>query len=94
MGIQVSFSLMIDYYHKVLKYLSLVWRITLNYCSNRNCSLPDYRPAPRRDRGGRKTLLAIVSLVFGMEVAYKFATKTVIFLLNPCHVITALQVLY
>ncbi|XP_021944465.1 transmembrane protein 164 isoform X2 [Folsomia candida] len=58
----------------------------------KNCSLPEYRHAPRRDRGGRKTLLAIVSLVFGMEVAYKFATKTVIFLLNPCHVITAIQI--
>jgi len=60
--------------------------------SCRNCSLPECRSSTRRDRGGRKVLLAVVSLVFGMEVAYKFATKTVIFLLNPCHVITAIQV--
>lgn len=64
----------------------------LTVISNRNCSLPDFRSSPRRDRRGRKLLLVIVSLVFGMEVAYKFSTRTVIFLLNPCHVITALQI--
>jgi len=59
----------------------------------RNCNLPEFKYSTRRDRGGRKTLLAIVSLVFGMEIAYKLCTRTVIFLLNPCHVITALQVI-
>jgi len=62
---------------------------------SRNCGLPDLRTSSKnrqKDRGGRKTLLAIVSLVFGMEIAYKFSTRTVIFLLNPCHVITAIQV--
>ena len=32
-----------------------------------------------------------LSFVFGMEVAYKFATKQLIWLLNPCHVTSFVQ---
>lgn len=46
----------------------------------------------RRDRGGRRTLLVLMSLIWGMEIGYKFSSRTVIYLLNPCHVTTALQV--
>lgn len=46
----------------------------------------------RRDRGGRRTLLVLMSLIWGMEIGYKFSSRTVIYLLNPCHVTTAIQV--
>ncbi|XP_065163942.1 transmembrane protein 164-like [Atheta coriaria] len=46
----------------------------------------------RRDRGGRRTLLVLMSLIWGMEIGYKFSSRTVIYLLNPCHVTTALQI--
>ena len=39
----------------------------------------------------RLYLLASLSFVFGMEVAYKFATKQLIFLLAPCHVTSIVQ---
>lgn len=46
----------------------------------------------RRDRGGRRALLVLMSIIWGMEIGYKFSSKTVIYLLNPCHVTTAIQV--
>lgn len=46
----------------------------------------------RRDRGGRRALLVLMSLIWGMEIGYKFSSRTVIYLLNPCHVATAIQV--
>ncbi|XP_018569915.1 transmembrane protein 164-like [Anoplophora glabripennis] len=45
----------------------------------------------RRDRGGRRTLLVLMCLIWGMEIGYKFSSRTVIYLLNPCHVATAIQ---
>ena len=44
------------------------------------------------DRVGKRVLLVLLSVVFGIELGLKFATKTVIYALNPCHVLTAVQV--
>lgn len=46
----------------------------------------------RRDRGGRRLLLVLMSLIWGMEIGYKFSSSTVIYLLNPCHITTAMQI--
>jgi hypothetical protein len=45
-----------------------------------------------RERFGRKLLLAGLCLIWGIEIGYKLSTRQLIFILNPCHFITFLQV--
>lgn len=46
----------------------------------------------RKDSGARMVLLILMCIIWGMEIGYKFSSRTVIYLLNPCHVTTAIQV--
>lgn len=57
---------------------------------------PVVKPSPIqwRDRWGRNILLMSMCLVIGCEVGFKLQAQSTIFLLNPCHVTTAIQVYY
>jgi len=43
------------------------------------------------DRTGKKSLLGLFGLVFGMEIGFKLATRQLIWLLNPCHMLSFIQ---
>lgn len=40
----------------------------------------------------QKIILVLLTFVFGIELGFKLASKQVLYLLNPCHVITIVQV--
>lgn len=58
----------------------------------KHVTLPKKVAYVNQDCVGRRVLLIIMSLVLGMEIGFKFTSRTVIYLLNPCHITTALQV--
>ena len=45
-------------------------------------------------RAGRRLLIAFMCLTFGIELGFKFATRQMIWILNPCHIVTMIQVKY
>lgn len=57
-------------------------------------SVSNYKPnLELRERFGRKLLLAGLCLIWGIEIGYKLSTGQLIFLLNPCHVVTFIQLI-
>ena len=57
-------------------------------------SVVNYKPILElRERFGRKLLLAALCLIWGIEIGYKLSTRQLIFILNPCHMTTILQVI-
>jgi hypothetical protein len=40
----------------------------------------------------KKVLLILLCLVFGVEFGYKLCSRQVLYLLNPCHIITVIEV--
>jgi len=48
--------------------------------------------ASRGVNGARKLLLVVLCLIFGAEIGFKILNDDWIYLLNPCHVITTIQI--
>lgn len=43
---------------------------------------------------GKQILLVVMTLILGLELGFKFASRSVIYILNPCHIITMIQVTF
>lgn len=47
---------------------------------------------PEKHANAKRVLLVVMCLIFGVEIGYKICSRQVLYLLNPCHVITAIEV--
>ena len=58
--------------------------------------MPDKLPPGRYEESQtqRRVVLVVVCVTFGVELGFKFATRQVVWLLNPCHLCTMTQVSY
>lgn len=75
----------------ILVLISAIWLFRLSYT---RLSVPPNIIASitKEHERGRMVLLVLLCLIWGMEIGYKFSSRTAIYLLMPCHVTTALQV--
>lgn len=44
------------------------------------------------DGVGRRVMLLVMCVTFGVEIGFKLATRQLIWILNPCHLVTMMQV--
>ena len=66
--------------------------IAINYAYKR-VQLPEtIPPIERSDRCGKRVLLVVMCLTFGIELGFKFATRQFIWICNPCHITSMIQV--
>lgn len=66
--------------------LLLVWSL-------KRMTLPKSVPYIQQVRKGKVFLLTAMCLVFGVEIGFKLSMKTFVYVLNPCHIITIIEVL-
>ncbi|XP_014235600.1 transmembrane protein 164 [Trichogramma pretiosum] len=66
--------------------------IALLRWSWKRIKLPKKVPYTYTPRKGKTFLLALMCLVFGIEIGFKLMGKTFVYILNPCHIITILEI--
>ncbi|VDO88912.1 unnamed protein product [Heligmosomoides polygyrus] len=69
-------------------FVPLALRVVFNTLPVLDCSFTS-----RPKQYSRYAILTIYSLIFGAELAFKMISRTAIFLLNPCHITTIMQLL-
>ena len=64
--------------------------IVLMYALKR-VSLPS-KPPPEEEHFWKGPLLALLSIVYGLQIGYKISSGQLLYMLNPCHLITVVEV--
>lgn len=66
--------------------------LAINYAYKR-IKLPEkIPPIERSDRCGKRVLLVVMCMTFGIELGFKFATRQFIWICNPCHITSMIQI--
>ncbi|XP_063430760.1 transmembrane protein 164-like [Mytilus trossulus] len=55
-------------------------------------TLPNVPLKSDRDYCGKRILLVVMCTTFGIELGFKLATRQMIYILNPCHIATMMQI--
>lgn len=91
-GGPVCRNFMADTWRLKESYLAVALALALVIWGFANLTFPKSNKYVYKYQSGKIFLLVFFSIAFGIELGFKFATKTVIYLFNPCHVMTVMQV--
>ena len=72
--------------------LSTTIMVVVGIIGLRTFTMPE-RFRPHVDYPFKRFLLVLLCIVFGIEVGFKLGHCSLLYLLNPCHIITVLQVI-
>ena len=62
------------------------------YFAFKTYTLPQINEINTTESKSKPFMLIFVTLIFGIEVGYKLASKQVLYLFNPCHIYTVVEV--
>ena len=66
--------------------------VLFSLCGAKTYTLPAKVASAGKDPLFKKVLLVVLSVVFAIEIVYKVCSRQLLYLLNPCHVCTVLEV--
>lgn len=84
----------IPYWQKIIEtcFVTLLGLCEMFY-AYRHITLPkNIPPVTKPDSAAKRLMLVCMCIVFGIELGFKFATRQMLWILNPCHLITMSQI--
>eukprot|EP00731_Ephydatia_muelleri_P034258 Em0053g4a len=66
--------------------------VLFSLCGAKTYTLPAKVASAGKDPLFKKVLLVVLSVVFAIEIVYKVCSRLLLYLLNPCHVCTVLEI--
>ena len=71
--------------------LSTIMMLVCLVYALKHVTLPS-KPPPENEHVWTKPLLALLSIIIGLETGYKITSGELLYILNPCHVLTVVEV--